>query len=112
MHHFSFYSSLQLYETAHCDRKYERIKSELNICDIYNLDFCEDLPYQDRPTNGREEEAQHPDFVKVAFPRQLRDPECVEAEHRRQSMRQERNNLGLTIGLAIVGTILANILIG
>ena len=31
---------------------------------------------------------------------------------KRQSMHQERDNLGLTIGWAIVGTILANILIG
>ena len=30
---------------------------------------------------------------------------------KRQIMHQERDNLGLTIGLAIVGTILANILI-
>ena len=95
---------LEIYDPVYCSRYYERIVSELSLCHIFNLEFCEDLPSPPNRTDHN--------VIKVNFPRRDTDQECQEAKFRRQSQQRKEDNLGFTVAIAILGTIVANIALG
>ena len=85
------------------------MEDDLSVCDVFNLDFCQDRPLEQTMTGwGNDQQS-----IRMKLPLSSEDKGCLDASERRLlSKRRDNRHTAYLIAIVILAVLLCLVLIG